>query len=108
MDIRSEILENVLAAGGFWSYDKESVRRSVSDEQLIEAVLEKLDIEDIDLLFQIFPAKKIKKVWRDKMVIQGDYYYSLNRFYAWYYFGIRYPDRYLKSMVTRHLSKLCA
>ncbi|MFR3695718.1 MAG: hypothetical protein ACLTW0_06020 [Alistipes ihumii] len=42
------------------------------------------------------------------MVVQGDYYYSLNRFFAWYYFDIRCPDRYLKSMVTRHLSRLNA
>lgn len=108
MDMRHEILEKVLAAGGFWSYDKESVRSGVSDEQLIEAVLERLDMDDIDTLFLIFPFKKIKKVWLEKMVVQGDYYYSLNRFYAWYYFNIRYPDRYLKSMLTRHISKLCA
>lgn len=42
------------------------------------------------------------------MVVQGDYYYSLNRFIAWYYFDIRYPDRYLKAMMTRHLNKLIA
>ena len=52
--------------------------------------------------------RKIKKVWLETMVIQGDYYYSLNRFFAWYYFSIRYPDRYLKSMQTRHLSKFTA
>lgn len=80
----------------------------MSDDQLIEAALEKLDLDDIDLLFRFFSVKKIKDVWRRTMVVQGDYYYSLNRFFAWYYFGIRYPDRYLKAMMTRHLSKLTA
>ena len=90
MSIREQIADKLIAAGGFWSYDEKSVRQNVSDEQLIEATLEKLDLDDIDLLFQ------------------GDFYHSLNRFYAWYYFDIRYPDRYLKAMLTRHLSKRTA
>ncbi len=106
MSIREQIADKLIAAGGFWSYDEKSVRQNLSDEQLIEATLEKLDLDEIDLLFQIFPAQKIKRVWQKTMVAQGDYYHSLNRFYAWYYFDIRYPDRYLKAMQTRHLSKL--
>ena len=108
MNIREHIADKLIASSGFWSYDKTSVRENMSDDQLIEAALEKLDLDDIDLLFRLFPAKKIKDVWRRTMVVQGDYYYSLNRFFAWYYFGIRYPDRYLKAMMTRHLSKLTA
>lgn len=108
MSIREQIADKLIAVGGFWSYDEKSVRQNVSDEQLIEATLEKLDLDDIDLLFQLFPAKKIKEVWQRTMVVQGDYYHSLNRFYAWYYFDIRYPDRYLKAMMTRHLSKRTA
>lgn len=108
MKIREQIADKLIAAGGFWSYDGKSVRENLSDEQLIEGVLSKLDLDDIDLLFELFSEKKIKDVWRRTMVVQGDFYYSLNRFYAWYYFGIRYPDRYLKAMMTRHLSKLTA
>ena len=108
MSVREYIADKLITAGGFWSYDKKSVRKNMSDEQLIEATLEKLDLDDIDLLFSIFPKNKIKTVWRERMVIQNDYYYSLNRFFAWYYFGIRRPDRYLKAMNTRHLSKLTA
>ena len=108
MDVRNQIIDKLIKAGGFWSYDERSVRRAVSDHQLIEATLIKLDLDDIDRLFEIFSVRKIKSVWLKSMVVQGDYYYSLNRFFAWYYFGIRYPDRYLKSMVTRHLSRLNA
>ncbi len=97
-----------MKAGAFWSYDRTSVRSSITDRQLIEETLIRLDIDDINLLFELFPMRKIKKVWLGTMVIQGDYYYSLNRFFAWYYFNIRYPDRYLKSMQTRHLSKFTA
>ena len=108
MGIREQILNKVLTEGGFWSYDKQSVSSGVTDDQLIEAALEKLDIDDIDLLFRLFSVRKIKSVWLRTMVVQGEYYHSLNRFYAWYYFGIRYPDRYLKSMLTRHLSKIAS
>ena len=97
MDIRNHLVDKLIEAGAFWSYDQASVRDSISDNQLIEAVLVKL-----------FPNSKIKSVWLKTMVVQGDYYYSLNRFYAWYYFHVRYPDRYLKSMLTRHLSRLTA
>ena len=99
-------MNKLIEAGAFWSYDEVSVRSNITDSQLIEAALIRLDIEDIDLLFILFPKQKIKKVWLDKLVVQGDFYYSLNRFYAW--FDIRYPDRYLKSMQTRHLSRLTA
>ena len=106
MNAKEELIEKAIASGGFWSYAPETVRANISDEQLIEAVLERLDLEEIDQLFMLFPKRKIKRVWLNTMVPQGDYYYSLNRFYAWYYFDIRHPDRYLKSMLTRHVSKL--
>ena len=108
MDVRNQIIDKLIKAGGFWSYDERSVRRAVSDDQLIEATLIKLDLDDIDRLFEIFSVRKIKSVWLKSKVVQGDYCYSLNRFFAWYYFDIRCPDRYLKSMVTRHLSRLNA
>ena len=100
MEIRNQLVDRLMKAGAFWSYDRASVRHSITDRQLIEETLIRLDIDDI--------MRKIKKVWLETMVIQGDYYYSLNRFFAWYYFSIRYPDRYLKSMQTRHLSKFTA
>lgn len=108
MEIRNQLVDRLMKAGAFWSYDRASVRHSITDRQLIEETLIRLDIDDIDLLFELFPMRKIKKVWLETMVIQGDYYYSLNRFLAWYYFSIRHPDRYLKSMQTRHLSKFTA
>ncbi len=62
MNVREQITNKLIAAGGFWSYDEKSVRENLSDEQIIEGVLAKLDLEDIDLLFRLFSAKKIKAV----------------------------------------------
>jgi len=106
MNLRELIANKVVAEGGFWSYHKESILSHVSDDQLIEAALERLDLEDLDLLFQQFSSKKIRQVWLRTMAVQGDYYQSLNRFYAWYYFNIQDPDRYLKAIRTRHLTKI--
>lgn len=77
MDIREQIADKLIATGGFWSYDAKFLREKLSDDQLIEATLEKLDLDDIDSLFELFPEKRIKDVWRRTMVVQGDYYYSL-------------------------------
>lgn len=65
-----------------------------------------LDLPEIDAHFRLFSFRKVKKVWLEHMVPQGDYLYTLNRFLAWYYFHIKRPDTYLKSMETRHLNRL--
>ena len=39
------------------------------------------------------------------VVAQGERYHVLNRAFAWYYFGIKRPDRYVKAMETRQFKK---
>ena len=87
----------------FWSYSPDSID-NISDDILIEKVLLYLDMPQIDTLFQLYPYKKIKQVWLDRLIPQLDYYYSLNRFFAWYYFKSKRPDQYVKSMATRHFN----
>ena len=89
----------------FWSYNESSVNE-VSDEILIEKTLLHLDLEEINQLFQIFSFKKIKQVWLNYLIPQEEYLYTLNRFLAWYYFKVKKPDAYIKSMATRHLNKM--
>ncbi|MBO4802708.1 MAG: hypothetical protein J5545_12730 [Bacteroidaceae bacterium] len=89
----------------FWSFNESSVQ-DVPDDVLIEKVLIYLDLQDIDRLFSIYSFQKVKRVWLDTLVPQQDYYHTLNRFLAWWYFGIKKPDAYLKAMTTRHLNKL--
>lgn len=99
-----DLLQKLKAENCFWSYNSDSVK-DVPDDILIEKTLVYLDIPEIDTLFQLFPFKKIKKVWLEQMVPQGEYLYTLNRFLAWYYFHVRRPDQYLKAMTTRHYNK---
>lgn len=105
--IRQELIRDLVDQKAFWSYDKSSIK-NITDDILIEKVLVHLDIQEIDMLFTLFPSSKIKKVWRERLVPQGEYYYTLNRFLAWYYFNVKQPDVYLKAMTTRHLNSLFA
>ena len=56
-------LEKLIDGNKFWPYDKDSVRQNISDEDIIENTLIYLDIEDINILFRIYPIKEIKNVW---------------------------------------------
>ena len=100
-----DILHKLKAENCFWSYDKDSIK-DVPDDILIEKTLVYLDLPEIDALFSIFPFQKVKKVWLKHLVPQGEYLYTLNRFLAWYYFHIKRPDAYLKSMETRYLNRM--
>ena len=61
----------------------------INDEELIEKCFTVLDMDDIDLMFELYPRKRIQKVWREQMAIQGEYMRMLNIMIAMYYFGIK-------------------
>lgn len=95
--------EKLKEENAFWSYNIDSVEQ-INDRMLIVKTLVHLDLPEIDRLFKIFPFRKIKKVWREKLAISGAYYHTLNRFLAWWYLRIKNSDSYLKSVETRHLN----
>lgn len=103
--IKSDLISKLKQEHSFWSYD-ESCIDSISDDILIEKALIHLDLTDINQLFKIYSLNKVKKVWRDHLIPQEEYLHTLNRFLAWFYFKIKDPDRYLKSMTTRYYNKL--
>ena len=114
-EIREEELKNKVAflvnklkeERAFWSYDQSTVTiESISDELLIALTLRYLDLEEINLLYEIYSPKMIKEAWKKQLVPEGDYLRTLNRFIAWFYFNIKNPDRYLKTIETQHLNKL--
>ncbi|MDR3119172.1 MAG: hypothetical protein LBU44_07135 [Mediterranea sp.] len=101
--IKKKLFKKLLDENRFWSYDMAGVE-TINDDMLILKTLIHLDMADIDLLFLIYPSGKIKKVWREQLAIQGDYYRSLNLFLAWFYFGIKKPSSYLKMIETKRLN----
>ncbi len=102
--LKHNLFEQLKAANCFWSY-ADVDENTVSDDMLIEKTLIHLDLPDIKALFDLYGTKRIKEVWLHQMVPQGDYLYSLNRFIAWYYFGIKQPRTYLKQQESRQLHK---
>ena len=93
----------------FWSYDNASITPdNLPDDQLIALTMRHLDLPEIKQLFSLFSKNKIKNAWKTLLVPEGDYLYTLNRFFAWYYFDAKRPDAYLKSLQTRHINRLLA
>jgi len=90
-----------------WSYDTNSIH-DMPDDMLIELVMLYLDIDEINMLFSIFSYKKMKRAWIENVVAQGERYYNLNYFFAWYYFHAKRPRSYVKAMATRQLNKRLA
>lgn len=104
-DIKGILFQRLLDEHCFWSYDmSEKKATDIPDEVLISKVLEHLDMSEINMLIFYYGKKFVKRVWREQLVIQGDYYFTLNRFLAWYYFGIKRPDQYIKTVVTKHIN----
>lgn len=89
----------------FWSYQNVE---SISDEALIANVLLHLDIDDILSLFRLFPKRTVQKVWKDKMLSQEPLYHGLNRLYAFLFFNIKNPDRYIRDFKNKcYKSVIC-
>lgn len=103
--IKSVLLDQLKQESCFWSYNEDSIR-SISDDMLIEKTLLYLDLPEIDLLFKLYPFKQIKQVWLEYLIPQEEYLYTLNRFFAWYYFKAKRPDTYIKSMATRYYNRM--
>lgn len=101
---RFTLLRKLKDENCFWSYNI-SKMDDISDEALIEHILLYLDIEDINQLFSLFGYKKVKRVWLNRVAPQGEMFRTYNILYAWYYFGAKRPEAYVKSIETRHLNK---
>lgn len=104
-EIRSNLLNSLRRGNAFWSYDASSVLQ-ISDDKLVEMVLLYLDMDDIALLFQLFSRKTIKAVWKEKMLPQEPFYHSLNRLYAFLFFNIKDPDRYIRKHVNQQFKAI--
>lgn len=106
-DIKHALFSQLEAEHAFWSYAEGAVTPdNLNDDQLIALTMRHLDLPEIKQLFSIFSYRKIKSAWRRLLVPEGEYLYTLNRFFAWYYFKAKRPDAYLKSLETRHFNSL--
>lgn len=72
------LIQKLLEQHAFWSFGEVNSLQ-ISDEVLIEKVLLHLDIDDSISLFQLFPKRKIQRVWKDCLLSQEPMYHGLNR-----------------------------
>lgn len=105
LKLKNELINDLLQVNSFWSYTNVT-SDNIPDEELIEKVFVKLDMADIDKLFELYPRNFIKKVWEEKMIIQGEYLFSLNVMIALYYFNIEQPEKYIKRIEKKHQKKI--
>lgn len=104
-DIRKQLNQELVIKRAFWSY-KIPYPDLIPDEILIEKTLINLDIEDINKLFLIFPKRKIRKIWNEKIVINDAQFHSMNLLLALLYFKIKNPESYLESCLNKHYKAL--
>ncbi len=104
VDIRPYLIDKLKTQHCLWSYEKDSIK-DIPDDVLVELVMLYLDIDEINLLFKLFDYKTVKHAWIENVVAQGERYYNLNYFFAWYYFHAKQPRSYVKAMATRQLNK---
>ncbi|HET9570650.1 MAG TPA: helix-turn-helix domain-containing protein [Bacteroidales bacterium] len=103
--LKNELAEQLLKAHAFWSYANVNAE-NLPDDELIEKTFIYLDLKDIAKLFEIYLRDYIRKVWREKLAIQGDYLFNLNVMIALYYFDIKQPEKYLKRVEREHFKNL--
>jgi len=103
-DIKRYLGKRLIEEHSFWSFEKSSCE-NLSDWNLIKYVMLRLDLDDIKYLFQIYPKEKVKQVWLQELVPQGDFLMAMNTCFALLYFGARKPRQYVKTMETRMLKK---
>ena len=102
--LRDELFEKLLRAHAFWSYEVKG--SNFPDEILIEKVFVHLDIDDILKLFELFPKNYVQKVWRERLAVQGEYFFDLNVMIALVFFHIKKPEAYIRRQESLHFKKL--
>jgi len=100
--LKKVLAEQLIKANTFWSYANISAD-SIPDEELIEKVFIYLDMQDIAKLFELYSWDYLRKVWRSRLAVQGDYLFNLNVMIALYYFNIKHPEKYLRRIEREHI-----
>jgi hypothetical protein len=82
--------------GALWSYRIE-LDTILSDRELIVKSLTYLELEEMDLLFDIFPYETVRDVWIKEM-LPSDYDIILNKILAYLIFEVDNFDEFRKDV----------
>mgnify|MGYP003434409334 FL=1 len=82
--------------GALWSYRIE-LDTILSDRELIVKSLTYLELEEMDLLFDIFPYETVRDVWIKEM-LPSDYNIILNKILAYLIFEVDNFNKFRKDV----------
>jgi len=103
--LKDELFEKLIASKAFWSYSNVK-NREISDNLLIQKVIENLDIPDIKKLFLLYKKNHIRNVWKNELIIQEPYFRSLNILLAKLFFNIKNPESYIMNVRREYLKSI--
>ena len=77
--IKRMLVDKLMHEKAFWSYAPSSVSSAtIDDDMLIAQTMRHLDLDEIKLLFKLFPYEKVKSAWKRLLVPEGDYLYTVS------------------------------
>ena len=100
LDRKQSLSKQLYDRGYLWSYEAVGNNATLPDEELILNGLEHLEFEEMPMLFEAFPYRKIKQVWQQRMLPYPDYYGTLNLLLAALFFHIKSPKKYTSKYVA--------
>lgn len=93
-EAKNELVQKLVEQGYMWSYDV--MTNGASDVLIIEKSLLHLEFEDMHQVFDIYGFCKVKKVWKERLLSQGEYLSVINLLLASLFFHIKNPVRYIE------------
>lgn len=96
------LLEELQENHAFWSYDPGDLDgTNIPDELLIEQTLMHGDVEQLFLLFELFPETQIRTVWENQLV-PHEKYRSINHYLGLFFFHIKDISSFLNQRIVAH------
>lgn len=92
-DYKQHIVNILRKRGYLWSYNSSAI---INDETIIEKSLTHLEFEEIPKLIDYYGYRKVKQIWKQKMLPQGKYLETLNWLLAVLFFKENNPDKLIK------------
>jgi hypothetical protein len=98
---RKRALAQSILNRAFWSYPRVAPSK-VPDGKLIEKVLVHGDDGQRKELLNIFPVKKVMRVWEQRLIIQEPRLHHLNRRLAVELFHLPHPEDHIKRSYRKY------
>ena len=99
---REILIKQLQKNSAFWSYGlQEDGSVWVPDELLIEKTLLHGDLEQLCLLFHIFPVEKVRCCW-EKELVPHEKYRRINHYLGLFFFHIKDISSFLNQRVLAH------